>query len=387
MKRKSFLSYCVIMTAVSLSILTACSHEFTPINVNGNENSDAIRFNASVGQRSEAKTRSPFQGDPSENNVLTADIFVSETAGDYSKLYNVGKTAASFNSKSGPGFPGTAPIIWPPNAATPLYFVATSPVYSATAGSGFKMNTTPAVATVSELQATSDGKTDLMYAGAETSATKYQGITAPPTITTQPTAVPLTFEHTLVLCKIYASAANTAAVDDWGKLTDAQVSKVTYDGTTYVDVPTELTLVMGTGVITTKAPSTAVNVPLYLLEDKTSLNETYTNNPFTAQKLEVSSTSETALGYVMLPVDCDPAATIPAAMKGIRLVLKSEKFDGTAADAKTADISFSDLTNPVKAGAAVKIHMTLKQNGIITFDPVTVTDWTVAGSVDAGIGG
>jgi hypothetical protein len=180
-----------------------------------------------------------------------------------------------------------------------------------------------------------------------------------------------------VLCKLYARAENAQAVTDWGNLTHASVSNVSFDGTSYVDVPEVMILTMGTGAITVSS-SAAAAFPFYQIDNTSKVVEKFTDVAFTGKAVELKHNQEIPVGYVMLPVENGEDSKL----KGIEITLASANF----ADTK-AKITQLPLPANIIAGKAVSIHLLLRQNGTITFNPVTITDWEVTDSVTGEIGG
>lgn len=316
-------------------------------------NDSQIKLQASL-QQVNTITRAPFLNDPSLTNPLTADILIANAFTDFAaaNLRNTGALAATFTSSNGPGL--TTACMWPSNADTPLYFVGLAP----TGAWGASTATTTV--------ATADGFTDLMTASA--TGTKNDG------------TVRLRFKHAQILVKLYVRAENATAKSDWGDLLAASslIKSVNFIDQTVdndVDIPEVMTLTLATSnIVASNSTNAGFN---FKTIDATKVQETYTD--VAAANLVNANLyydRETAFGYVMLPISSG------ISLKS--LIVQLESSNG-AVGMREARIDMSDVS--AAPGSACSIHLTLKENGRITFDHVTVTQWSVVSNPTGTIGG
>ena len=310
-----------------------------------------IQLKASL-QQVNVLTRAPFLNDPSLNNPLTADILIANASTDFTAatLYNTATgIAAEFTSSTGPGL--TTPCMWPANAATNLYFVGLAP-----AGA---WGTSTATQTV----ATANGAKDLMTTGAPTAASKSSG------------SVPLTFAHSQVFVKLYVRAENAAAAGDWGSIRIASnIKSMNFTGqlpANDVDIPEVMTLNLQTGAVT--ATSSAVGTFTFRQIDATGVQEIYTGD-LASELTTIPFDREAAFGYVMLPLSSTQT------LKSLIVELVSSN---ALVGAREARINMGAAA----PGSAYSVHLTLKENGRISFDAVNVTEWGVVTNATGTIGG
>lgn len=338
----------IIFYAMGLVALASCSSDNATPTV---ANSNAISVTAQVKQ---AETRTPFLNDPSLTNTLTADILIASNVDDFTALYNAGGTVASFTSSSGPGL-ATA-CMWPAVETDNLYFVGLAPSDGAYKW-GAPTATTSAI--------TADGFHDLMTTGAAAAHFKSEASGK----------APLTFSHAQVLVKLYVRAEDATASGDWGQLNaGATISKVNFtdqDGANDVDIPEVVTATLKDGSF---VATSAADAPFsFWTIDATNVQEKYTDVAAPAIA-SIAYNKEMPYGYVMLPISST------GALKSLVLNLTSAN---PTVGTRTARIDMSSVTK----GQACSIHLTLKQNGRISFSPVTVTEWGVVTETTGEIGG
>ena len=316
-------------------------------------NDSQIKLQASL-QQVNSLTRAPFLNDPSLNNPLTTDILIANASTDFTAatLYNTGAIAATFTSSNGPGL--TTACMWPANATTNLYFVGLAPTGA--------WGASAAAITV----ATANGYTDLMTTGAAVAKSKSNG------------TVPLTFQHAQILVKLYVRAENATAKADWGNIKAAtsfikSVNFTDQDVANDVDIPEVMTLTLATGSIA--ATNTANAGFNFRTIDATKVQETYTDALVTdLLNTNLYYDRETAFGYVMLPISTG------ASLKSLIVQLESSNATVGVREARINMVGAAP-------GSAYAIHLTLKENGRIVFDPVTVTQWSVVSNPTGTIGG
>lgn len=328
-------------------VLASCSSD----NETAASNDSKIQLKANLKQVN-TLSKAPFLNDPSLNNKLTADILIANAATDFTAatLYNASTgTTAEFTSSDGPGL--TTPCMWPADAATNLYFVGLAP-----AGA---WGTSTATQTI----ATANGCKDLMTTGAAMAASKSSG------------SVSLTFTHSQILVKLYVRAENATAAADWAAVkTTSNIKSMNFTDllpANDVDIPETMAFNPETGVIT--ATSGIASVFHFYTIDATKIQETYTDAP-APELASVPYDREVALGYVMLPVSS--AQTLKS------LIVELESSHALVG-VREARINMGAAT----PGSAYSIHLTLKENARISFDPVTVTEWSVVSNATGTIGG
>lgn len=294
-------------------------------------------------------TRAPFEGQIEGGNPLTANVIMSQTSGDYTTPYGTVGTTGTMtftdNGTTEAGF-NTTPQYYPADDSQ-IYLSALYPE------TGWTAITTTATYTI-------DGKSDLMAAAEQTSK-KSEAIDG-----TFPT---FSFNHLLTKLTVKVVAADQAAIDAWGAITEMTTTQA--DGQA-LNLTATVTLKDGTAAFT-GAQGTPLN--FYTITDGT----TYNDDAVAAVDHTITLTTDpTLVAYSLVP-----PITARAQAHHFDLSVKTEKSGEAIAVPVNLEASLGGAFSGDTRGKAFEITITFKATEIKA--KATVTDWEDAGSSDVEI--
>jgi hypothetical protein len=343
------------LSCLSFLLMTACTNEEVPVNVSSAENVP-IEVSTSVSSSIIASpgTRAPYDGTPSDNNSFKAYVLVSQTANDYTTLYEDDEhNSYNWVNWKGTGYTkfGSGNYYYPKDGSG-IYMVGLYPYGEgkgwANKGTG---SNTPAATTT--MVGTLDGKTDLMY------ATQISSNKAAATATDYPT---LTFKHLATRLVVSVKAENAEAVVMWGNL--KKIELVDADGlanqvtVTFAETDGKPTWIKETSAKTAMSFYAAA-------KDKGVVS--YSDNTFDAAYTLTAGNEATCVAYLLAP---------PTKTKIYQLMVYTEK---------------STLGYPVAvqlgeentAGNSYALNLEFKRLGITP--AVVITDWADRGTANVNV--
>ena len=293
------------------------------------------------------ETKAPFEGEIGDNGSLTARVLVSATSGNYTTTYKDDNMTFADNGTTQVGF--ATPAYYPADGSM-LYLCGLYP-----ADQNWQNPTTSA-------DYIFDGKTDIM-AAAEVSSSKTEAQAG-----TYPV---LAFKHLLTKLVVKAVAADQAAIDAWGNVTEIVLTQA---GGAAPYTKATVTLADGTAATGTAFATTAASFPFY-----TITSGTYDDVAFTGQTCALATTAADIAYSMVAPVTATGTGDFKlkiTTQKGSETALENEvtiDLKDTASSAFTGDTQNKSFV----------ITLTFKATEIQA--KATVGAWEEGGSAGAEI--
>lgn len=294
------------------------------------------------------ETTAPFEGEIGDNGSLTARVLVSATSGNYTTIYEDDQMTFTDNGTMQVGF--VTPAYYPADGSR-LYLCGLYP-----ADQNWQNPTTSA-------DYTFDGKTDIM-AAAQVSSSKAEAQAG-----TYPT---LAFKHLLTKLVVKAVAADQAAIDAWGNVTEIVLTQA---GGAAPYTKATVTLTDGTAATGTAFATTATSFPFYTITSGT----TYNDVAFTEQTCALATTAADIAYSMVAPVTATETGDF-------KLKITTQKGSETALENEVT-IDLKDTTDSAFTGdtqnKSFVITLTFKATEIQA--KATVGTWEEGGSAGAEI--